>query len=185
MPLSGTLPDMKAQSADYIELQNIYKYKARRDIQAVTTLVRGIEKQYSLSNPVYEREIEVFCKNAQYMRLIRGKEDSSILTKRTGIYPLWLNLRRCINLLYVVQYLREDTSSILLHYAFKSFNRFYKEHNRAPGAKGDFDKDATALKTIILELLKQSFSEGKFDNEDLESFEEEIGKICRELYVDL
>jgi hypothetical protein len=59
------------------------------------------------------------------------------------------------------------------------------EHNRAPGAKGDFDKDATALKTIMLELLKQSFSEGKFDNEDLESFEEEISKICRELYVDL
>jgi NEDD8-activating enzyme E1 regulatory subunit len=94
MPLSGTLPDMKAQSADYIELQNIYKSKARRDIQAVTTLVREIEKQYSLSNPVDEREIEVFCKNAQYMRLIRGKEDSSILTKRTGIYPLWLSLRR-------------------------------------------------------------------------------------------
>jgi NEDD8-activating enzyme E1 regulatory subunit len=85
LPLSGTLPDMKAQSSDYIELQNVYKSKARRDVQKVTELVRGIEKQYARSIPIEEREIEAFCKNAQHMRLIRGKKDESNVTKRTSM----------------------------------------------------------------------------------------------------
>jgi NEDD8-activating enzyme E1 regulatory subunit len=43
LPLSGSVPDMKAQSTDYIRLQNIYKSKARQDVLEVSELVRGIE----------------------------------------------------------------------------------------------------------------------------------------------
>jgi amyloid beta precursor protein binding protein 1 len=43
LPLPGSLPDMKAQSADYIALQNIYKAKAREDVDKVLSIVQATE----------------------------------------------------------------------------------------------------------------------------------------------
>ena len=45
LPLPGSIPDMKAQSKDYIALQNVYKSKARADVSAVISSVRELEKK--------------------------------------------------------------------------------------------------------------------------------------------
>jgi amyloid beta precursor protein binding protein 1 len=74
LPLPGSLPDMKAQSADYVALQNIYKSKARRDVEEVTATIRQLESQLSRSTPqILEREIEVFCKNAAHIKVVHGR----------------------------------------------------------------------------------------------------------------
>lgn len=74
LPLPGSLPDMKAQSENYLSLQNIYKAKARRDLEDVTRTVRQLEAQLSREVPVPEKDIEVFCKNAAHIKLVRGRE---------------------------------------------------------------------------------------------------------------
>ncbi|KAL2830561.1 hypothetical protein BDW59DRAFT_141103 [Aspergillus cavernicola] len=74
LPLPGLLPDMKAQSADYVSLQNIYKTKARKDIAEVTETVRRIESQLGQSASVSDKDIEVFCKNASHIQVIRGRD---------------------------------------------------------------------------------------------------------------
>ncbi|KAE8356338.1 hypothetical protein BDV28DRAFT_110061 [Aspergillus coremiiformis] len=73
LPLPGSLPDMKAQSADYIALQNIYKTKARKDIEEVTNIVRKLESILG-SRPaeIPEKDIEIFCKNAAHIKVIHG-----------------------------------------------------------------------------------------------------------------
>jgi amyloid beta precursor protein binding protein 1 len=48
LPVPGAVPDMKARSKDYIQLQNVYKSKARKDVEA-------------------------FCKNAAHIKLVRGR----------------------------------------------------------------------------------------------------------------
>ncbi|KAL9100841.1 MAG: hypothetical protein Q9163_003831 [Psora crenata] len=73
LPLPGALPDMKAQSADYIQLQNIYKRKARDDLAQVTLTVRKLETRRGRENPIDDREIEAFCKNAAFIKLIHGR----------------------------------------------------------------------------------------------------------------
>ncbi|KAJ5584888.1 uncharacterized protein N7459_004688 [Penicillium hispanicum] len=74
LPLPGSLPDMKAQSADYVSLQNIYKSKARQDVEEVTATVRQLESQLARrALPIPEREIEVFCKNAAHIKVVRGR----------------------------------------------------------------------------------------------------------------
>lgn len=64
---------MKAQSEVYVRLQNIYKAKARQDVAEVKRLVelhpRGAE--------VDHQEIETYCKNAAFIKLIRSTESSS------------------------------------------------------------------------------------------------------------
>lgn len=75
LPLPGSLPDMKAQSADYVALQSLYKSKAQRDIEEVTHLVRRIESRLgSRPAPIPEKEIEVFCKNAAHIKVVRGRD---------------------------------------------------------------------------------------------------------------
>ncbi|KAB8208166.1 hypothetical protein BDV34DRAFT_58642 [Aspergillus parasiticus] len=74
LPLPGSLPDMKAQSADYVSLQNIYKSKAKKDVEEVTNIVRRIESQIgSRSGDIPEKDIEIFCKNAAHIKVIRGR----------------------------------------------------------------------------------------------------------------
>jgi NEDD8-activating enzyme E1 regulatory subunit len=72
LPLPGSLPDMKAKSADYVKLQNIYKAKARKDVAEVTASVRDLGKEFGKSPVVPDAEIEAFCKNASHVNVIRG-----------------------------------------------------------------------------------------------------------------
>ncbi|KAL8840657.1 MAG: hypothetical protein Q9176_003770 [Flavoplaca citrina] len=73
LPLPGALPDMKAQSQDYIQLQNIYKAKARKDVDEVTKSVRSMEADLQRQTPVDAKEIESFCKGAAFVKLIKSK----------------------------------------------------------------------------------------------------------------
>lgn len=73
LPLPGALPDMKAQSSDYIQLQNIYKAKARSDLAEVTRTVRSSEQEVGRNPPIEQAEIEAFCKGAQFVKMIHGR----------------------------------------------------------------------------------------------------------------
>ncbi|KAJ0385936.1 hypothetical protein COL922a_005403 [Colletotrichum nupharicola] len=66
LPLPGGLPDMKAQSSVYIKLQNIYKDKARKDAAEVLSIVR----QNPCGESVDPAEVDMFCKNAAFIKLI-------------------------------------------------------------------------------------------------------------------
>jgi NEDD8-activating enzyme E1 regulatory subunit len=73
LPVPGSVPDMKARSADYIELQNVYKSKARKDLAEVVESVRFLERSANRTIPVEEKDIEAFCKNAAHIKLVRGR----------------------------------------------------------------------------------------------------------------
>jgi NEDD8-activating enzyme E1 regulatory subunit len=72
LPLPGSLPDMKTKSADYINLQNIYKSKARKDVTEVTQWVRANEQALGRTTSIPDGEIEAFCKNASHVKVLEG-----------------------------------------------------------------------------------------------------------------
>ncbi|KIW33629.1 uncharacterized protein PV07_00465 [Cladophialophora immunda] len=83
LPLPGTLPDMKATSADYVKLQTIYKTKARADVAEVTKLVRQIETSLSrTASQVPDSEIESFCKNASHVRVLTNQNKDTLPSLR-------------------------------------------------------------------------------------------------------
>jgi amyloid beta precursor protein binding protein 1 len=59
---------MKAQSEVYVRLQNIYKTKARQDVAEVLEIVRA----HPGGKEIDENEVESFCKNAAFIKLIYG-----------------------------------------------------------------------------------------------------------------
>jgi amyloid beta precursor protein binding protein 1 len=61
---------MKAQSSVYVRLQNIYKAKARQDVAEVLETVRI----HPLGKSVDVAEVETFCKNAAFIKLINKTE---------------------------------------------------------------------------------------------------------------
>ena len=73
LPIPGSVPDMKARSADYIQLQNVYKSKARKDLAEVVESVRFLERNTNRSTAIDEKDIEAFCKNAAHIKLVRGR----------------------------------------------------------------------------------------------------------------
>lgn len=81
LPLPGNVPDMKAQSKVYIQLQNLYKSKARRDVEEVLQTVQ----QSPGGKNVDPEEVKLFCKNAAFIKLINA-DTSGVdrLAKITG-----------------------------------------------------------------------------------------------------
>lgn len=73
LPLPGSVPDMKAQSTVYVQLQNIYKSKARKDAAQVLEIVR----KHPSSKEIKASEVDNFCKNAAFIKLIHGSDSSA------------------------------------------------------------------------------------------------------------
>ncbi|KFX95590.1 hypothetical protein V490_03764 [Pseudogymnoascus sp. VKM F-3557] len=67
LPLPGSVPDMKAESDVYIQLQNIYKAKARQDVDEILEILSTIPN----GNEVDKEEVETYCKNAAFIKLVR------------------------------------------------------------------------------------------------------------------
>ena len=120
LPLPGALPDMKAQSADYIELQNIYKAKARKDLAEMAETVRWTEKQLS-RKAVDDKEIEAFCKGAAFVKLIHGRPvrvPSKIYdTKSDSFLKQWDDRAK-----FMCQELENEESLLPIHIAFLAYD---------------------------------------------------------------
>lgn len=81
LPVPGGLPDMKAQSNVYIKLQNIYKERARQDVGQVLETARSLPG----GQDVDPEQVELFCKNASFIKLINAPGDKTIsLDKLVG-----------------------------------------------------------------------------------------------------
>lgn len=65
---------MKAQSNVYVQLQNIYKAKARQDVAEVVETVRA----HPHGKDIPTTEVEIFCKNAAFIKLINGTPSGNL-----------------------------------------------------------------------------------------------------------
>lgn len=189
LPLPGAVPDMKAQSDTFIQLQNIYKAKAREDCAEVVATVRELEKKTGRSPnlAVDEKEIENFCKGAAHIHLVRGG-------------PLKIATPDSVTTFgdraqYLASELTNPESLSLLYIAFLAWDEYVATHTtsakeaggegvKVPGS-GDEDYEADAEKLtgmshkIIDSIIKEA---GKFiDDPQYSQIKEKVGKLCTEL----
>ncbi|GAO49423.1 hypothetical protein G7K_3573-t1 [Saitoella complicata NRRL Y-17804] len=72
LPLPGVVPDMKADSSGYVQLQTLYRKKAAEDVTAVTAHVR--EHLKAVGRPVDSISADdtaSFCKHAAWIKVMR------------------------------------------------------------------------------------------------------------------
>ncbi|KAL9626027.1 MAG: hypothetical protein Q9164_007960 [Protoblastenia rupestris] len=124
LPLPGSLPDMKAQSADYIHLQNIYKRKAKSDLAEITTRVRQLETTLNRTTPIDPKEIEAFAKNAAFVKLIRGRPLLTAQLASGTLAPHELNWHESASALSIAFHMPED-SLLPIYLAFLAYDYKY------------------------------------------------------------
>lgn len=122
LPLPGALPDMKAQSSDYIQLQNIYKAKARSDLAEVIRTVRSSEQEVSRQPSIEPAEIEAFCKGAQFVKLIHGRP---IRVAKCTAEIDWNNEAKALS-----QELQDPDSLLPIYFAFLALDRYQDDIDR-------------------------------------------------------
>lgn len=129
LPLPGALPDMKAQSSDYIQLQNIYKAKARSDLAEVSATIRKTASH----KIVDEKEIEAFCKGAQYVKLINGRPTRVARSTADGDID-WSDRAQRLS-----QEASDPTSLLPVYFAFLALDRHEDELSRIRGLRKGTD----------------------------------------------
>ncbi|KAK2746980.1 hypothetical protein FQN57_002552 [Myotisia sp. PD_48] len=149
LPLPGSLPDMKAQSADYIQLQNIYKSKARQDVAEVVASVRALENHlrdcgFEGASHISEKEIELFCKNAAHIKVIKG---SSLPL----LYPSLSNLDSQRTATALKNHLQNPESLLPIFIALKTLDSLVTTYQRSPSSA---DPPLTASSTTYLQDSK-------------------------------
>jgi amyloid beta precursor protein binding protein 1 len=98
LPLSGTIPDMKANTASFVQLQTLYRAKARKDFALLKSIYIEILENFDRAGTISDEEGEAFCKNAKYIVLQEGSvveycvsEDSAVLDcKSPHIFVPWV-----------------------------------------------------------------------------------------------
>lgn len=186
LPVPGSVPDMKAKSADYIQLQSIYKQKARDDVAEVLKSVRELESKLGRKAAVDEKEVEAFCKNAAHIKLVRGR---SLQVARAGEAVKWADRAKAS-----VNKLTDSDSLILLYIAFLAYDSFRAAHpadglngvSRAPGEvlkEEEQDLDSEKLAGIagkfIDELIKEAGT--TVDEPEYSEIKDQVAKITEEM----
>ncbi|EUC35352.1 hypothetical protein COCCADRAFT_35085 [Bipolaris zeicola 26-R-13] len=182
LPVPGSVPDMKARSADYIELQNVYKSKARRDLAEVVESVRFLERNANRSVPIDEKDIETFCKNAAHIKLVRGRPFHIV---EAGEKIKWGDRAKSI-----AQTLTFPDSQIPLYIAFLAWDEFAATHNKdglggAPQVAGETDPDTDSEKLIgiALKIADDLIKEANvtIEEDEYATIRSQIGDYAREL----
>jgi NEDD8-activating enzyme E1 regulatory subunit len=175
LPVPGSVPDMKATSAGYIQLQNTYKQKAREDFTEVLKHVRKTESLLG-RKPVDEREVENFCKGAGHIKMIRGRPIQIVKPGETPAVTWSDRPERAVSAL------SDPTSLILLYIAFLAFDIFCSSHPndgflgsvQAPGSE-DPEVDGEKLVGIAYKIIDDLIKEAGTAVEDPEYSEAKEG----------
>lgn len=121
LPLSGSIPDMKATSSGYIKLQNTYRSKALQDLAHFKQLVLDTCTAAGVEGSIADDEIEAFVKHAGYLKLIRGRSEKQ-RTKAPLQEAAMLAFMDPVN-----------PCTFQHHISFAAADEFLEQHGRYPG----------------------------------------------------
>jgi amyloid beta precursor protein binding protein 1 len=97
LPLSGALPDMKAETTGYVDLQNLFKTQAKKDVALVSELLGELlDKIGRPRETITQEEVETFVKHSAFLKVVRGRSlrqelEASALKGKIG-KPGWTSL---------------------------------------------------------------------------------------------
>ncbi|XP_029636762.1 NEDD8-activating enzyme E1 regulatory subunit [Octopus sinensis] len=145
LPLRGTIPDMTADSNRYIQLQNIYREQAHKDVtnilHRVQNILQKIGKPYC---SITEQDVKLFCKNGSFLRVIHCRSLAEEYDPKSAQIQEGLQLGD------------EEDSDIVFYLMLRAAERFFEEYSRYPGWYDDqVEGDVFKLKTHVSKLLME------------------------------
>lgn len=150
LPLTGVLPDMKADTNSYVKLQTIYRQKAQQDLLDFKKILKEILDQHSQLIPSINHEnfsdevLLSFVKHSAFLKLIRGR---SLAQERSGPEGL-------ISLLKSESEPSSEQRPASWYLALRASALFRQKHQRHPGSiASEIKSDQTHMETNANEYL--------------------------------
>lgn len=121
IPLSGSIPDMTADTESYINLQTIYRQKALNDADVVYKRAQQHLQDLNLpSELITDKEVKLFCREFASISVLRGSCIADEYEK-----PL-------VNVI-ASEVEAATNSSMDIYVALRALDRFESEHGTMPG----------------------------------------------------
>lgn len=142
LPLPGVLPDMTADTASYINLQNVYRSQSVHDAEIVYRRARQLLKELNKPNDlITEKDVRLFCREAANIAIVRG-------TKMADEYDKGYKATQiCIGL--------ETPNSLMAHYVtLRAVDKFQAEHGYLPG-ECQVELDTSRIKGLAAKMVSE------------------------------
>lgn len=141
-PLAGTIPDMTANTENYINLQNVYRQKALHDADMVYKRAQQLLRELNLSSEVItDKEVKLFCREFSSIIALKGSCIADEYEKPSvGV---------------IASEIEAATNSFMVIYvALRALDRFESEHGTSPG---DIyvETDTARIKSIAYKFLNE------------------------------
>lgn len=151
LPLSGVLPDMKASTKTYVDLQQVYRRKAKHDFEIFKALYLNTVKSLgNVSEDKYlsDEDIETFCKNSRYIRVIKGRLISEVHSENQRV---------------------EDSEWAETYSAIVAYRRFEAKNFIVPTID-----DIQVLREVALDILRQITGSAEVADDRLDNILQEL-----------
>lgn len=167
---------MKSQSADYIQLQNIYKQKARKDLAEVVARVRELETNLLRETPIDKKEIEAFCKGAAFVKLVKGRRLR--IATSPAMQEDWSGRAA-----YIIQQLEDEDSLVPIFIAIYLYQHFSDAQTTDPKSlEKDYETTmSTYLDQFLASVVESAGTEGASAELDIEAAKARIELVIQEL----
>lgn len=151
LPMPGVIPDMTADTENFINLQNIYRVQGLQDAELVYKRAQQILQELNLpSELITDKDVKLFCREFATIAVIRGtcladeyeKSPPSIVSSEL-----------------------EDSSSLMVIYvALRALEKFQSENGAQPG-EIYVEADTARIKAIACKLLNEWNVNAAFSDE--------------------
>ena len=143
LPLSGVIPDMKADTESFICLQKIYHTKAKQDVEWIKNRAYQICDNLGISlDKVPTDLIQRFCKNSSSLNVIRTSCLSQEYTPSIEKSKLYSN------------HLSDNDNHFVYYLLFRALDKFRAIHHRYPGDHHDnIDFDTASFRKCLNGIL--------------------------------
>uniref|UniRef100_A0A8C5WYL5 NEDD8-activating enzyme E1 regulatory subunit n=1 Tax=Laticauda laticaudata TaxID=8630 RepID=A0A8C5WYL5_LATLA len=137
LPVRGTIPDMIADSSKFISLQNIYRNKAKKDAEAVSSYAAKLLQSVG---KVSSRK----CSNSAFLRIVRCRS----LSEEYGL--------NTSNKDEITSHMDNPDSEMVLYLMLRAVDRFFKHNGRYPGVYNyQVEDDIGKLKSCLNSFLQE------------------------------
>lgn len=141
LPVAGIIPDMTADTDNYINLQTVYRTQATQDAELVYKRAQEHLQELNLPHElITDKDVKLFCREFASIAVLRGTSIADEYEKPP------------VNLIATEL---EDTNSLMVIYvALRALDKFQSEHGTHPG---DIyvESDTARIKAIACKFLSE------------------------------
>ncbi|RKP14413.1 NEDD8-activating enzyme E1 regulatory subunit-like protein [Piptocephalis cylindrospora] len=172
LPLMGTIPDMKADSAEYMALQRLYRDKAKQDSEQILVRALQIAKGNGIPEEAVRECVELWSKYAPHVRVL----------EYSALESEWREegRNRRVEEMRTWSKKEDPNDGWFIYVGLRTVELFFREHGRFPG-QGDVNlkEDLSSLSLLSTRMLGEWGLSEVVDSEIISHLKPYLEELCR------